>query len=198
MRAPWQDGRSIGHIFYAMSLALLDLETGPIPDFVEPVEAWRVWRVAMREGRVVLQSLFAGAIWEPAVPLVASCTGGHRSRWMPWRTRPSEHPAPELECRCGIYGVESVAAARSYLEMPPLLYRDDRVIGRVALWGDVVEGPFGWRASHAYPVELFVPEPMIAWRSGNGRRAHFEEILLALEDYRVPVDLVAPSALSVR
>jgi hypothetical protein len=181
-----------------MTLALLDLdlELGPIPDYVEPVEAWRVWRVAMREGRVVLQSLFAGAIWEPGVPLSASCTGGHRSRWMPWRKRLNEHPAPELDCRCGIYGVQSVAAARSYLETPPLLSRDDRVIGRVALWGDVVEGPFGWRASQAYPVELFVPEPMVA--GGNGRRAYVEEILLALEAYRVPVDLAAPGALTVR
>ena len=68
-----------------MSLAFAELDTGPIPDFVEPVEAWRVWRVSMRQGRVVLQSLFAGSVWEPVVPLVASCTGGHRSRWAPWR-----------------------------------------------------------------------------------------------------------------
>ena len=179
-----------------MSLALVDLDSGPIPDFVEPVEAWRVWRVAMRDGRVVLQSLVAGAVWEPGVPLVAFCTAGHRSRWAPWRKEPSDHVAPELDCGCGIYGVQSVAAARSYLERPPLLSRDDRVIGRVALWGTVVEGQFGWRASHAYPIELFVPAPVAAV-SGLRRRAYVEEILLALEEYRVPVDVVAPSALTV-
>jgi hypothetical protein len=180
-----------------MSLALVDLGADPIPDYVEPVEGWRVWRVAMRERRVVLQSLFAGAVWEPGVPLVASCSGGQRSRWPPWRKKPNDHPAPELDCRCGIYGVKSVAAARAYLEMPPLLCRDDRVIGRVALWGDVVEGPLGWRAAQAYPVELFVPSPVVAG-SGLRRRAYVDEILAALEAYRVPVDLVAPSALSVR
>lgn len=183
-----------------MSLALLDLDPGPIPDYVEPVEAWRVWRVVMREGPVVLQSLFAGAIWEPGVPLVASCTATQRSRWMPWRRTRCEHAAPDLDCGCGIYGVESVAAARSYLETPPLLYRDDRVIGRVAMWGDVVEGPLGWRASHAYPIELFVPEPMVAG-GGIGRHAYVEEILLALQIYRVPVDradLAVPSALTIR
>ena len=153
-----------------------------------------MWRVAMREGRVVLQSLFAGAIWEPAHPFVASCRGGHRSRWAPWRNKPNVHPAPELECRCGIYGVQSVALARSYLERPPLLCRDDRVIGRVALWGNVVEGPFGWRASHAYPIELFVPAGVAA--HGLHRRRYMDEILLALEEYRVPVDVVAPSALA--
>jgi hypothetical protein len=183
-----------------MSLALVDLDPGPIPDYVEPVEAWRVWRIVMREGPVVLQSLFAGAIWEPGVPLVASCTATHRSRWMPWRKTPYEHAAPDLDCCCGIYGVDSVAAARSYLETPPLRYRDDRVVGRVAMWGDVVEGPSGWRASHAYPIELFVPEPMVTG-GGIGRRAYVEELLLALEAYRVPVDLAdlaAPSALTVR
>lgn len=179
-----------------MSLALVELDADPIPDYVEPVEAWRVWRVVMRERRVVLQSLFAGAVWEPGVPLVASCSAGHRSRWRPWRKTPSDHPAPELDCRCGIYGVRSVAAARSYLETPPLLCRDDRVIGRVALWGDVVEGPLGWRASYAYPIELFVPAPVVAG-SGLRRRAYVDEILSALEAYRVPVDVAAPSALAV-
>ena len=173
---------------------MLDIDTGPIPDYVEPIEAWRVWRVAMRQGRVVLQSLFVGAVWEPAAPFVASCSGGHRSRWVPWRKKPNDHPAPELECRCGIYGVQSVAAARSYLERPPLLCRDDRVIGRVALWGNVVEGPFGWRASHAYPIELFLPTA--AAMHGLRRRGYLDEILLALEEYRVPVDVVAPSALA--
>ena len=154
-----------------------------------------MWRVAMREGRVVLQSLFSGAVWEPGVPFVASCTGGHRSRWALRRTKPNPHTAPALECRCGIYGVQSVAAARSYLEKPPLLSRDDRVIGRVALWGDVVEGPLGWRASRAYPIELFVPAPVVA-QTGLRRRGYADEIMLALEAYGVPVDLVVPSALT--
>jgi hypothetical protein len=178
-----------------MALALAELDAGPIPDFIEPVEAWRVWRVAVREGRVVLQSLFAGAVWEPEVPFVAACTGGRRSRWAPWRKRPNDHPAPDLDCHCGIYGVRSVAAARSWLERPALLSREDRVIGRVALWGDVVEGPLGWRASHAYPLELFVPAPSFAQRALR-QRAHMDEILFALEAYAVPVDLVALSALT--
>ena len=178
-----------------MSLALADLVADPIPDYAEPVEAWRVWRVAMRDRHVVLQSLFAGAVWEPHVPLAATCTGGHRSRWTPWRRTPNHHAAPELDCCCGIYGVQSVTAARSYLELPPLLFRDDRVIGRVALWGAVVEGPSGWRASHAYPIELFVPAPVVAHR-GLRQRAYLNEILFALEAYRVPVDLVAPGELT--
>jgi hypothetical protein len=178
------------------SLALSDAVAEPVPDYVEPVEAWRVWRVGMRDGRIVLMSLFAATVWEPAVPLAASCAQGHRSRWRPWRIEPNAHPAPELECRCGIYGVQSVAAARPYLKSPALLYRDERVIGRVAMWGTVVEGPHGWRASRAYPIELFVPSAAVV-QGGFRRRAYLDEILVALEEYRVPVDLVPPSALAL-
>jgi hypothetical protein len=32
------------------------------------------------------------------------------------------------------------------------------VFGRVFLWGDVVEADRGWRASEAYPAELWLPE----------------------------------------
>jgi hypothetical protein len=179
------------------SLAYVEIDTEPIPDYIEPVEAWRVWRVGMRQGCVVLQSLFTGTVWEPAVPLVASCSKRHRSRWRPWRTERNAHEAPHLDCSCGIYGVRSVAVARSYLERPDLLCRGERVIGRVALWGDVVEGQFGCRASRAYPMELFVPAPAVL-RSGFRRRAYVDEILLALEEYRVPVDIVAPAELATR
>jgi hypothetical protein len=176
-----------------MSLALSDPDLVRAPDLIEPVEAWRVWRVGMHAGRVVLESLFTGAgtVWEPAVPLAAVCAVGHRSRLRPWRVERNAHAAPDLDCGCGIYGLRSVAAARSYLEGPAFACRDERVIGRVALWGTVVEGPSGWRASHAYPMELYVPASTVA-QSGLRRRAHVEET------YRVPVDLVAPKALAAR
>jgi hypothetical protein len=179
-----------------MSLTLADLDTDSIPDLIEPLEAWRVWRVGMRDGRIVLKSLFSGTVWEPTIPLTALCTGVQRVRWRPWRVQANDHPAPTMGCRCGIYGVRTVAAARPYIDCAPFPYRDDRVIGRVALWGDVVEGKLGWRASHAYPVELFVRDPATE-RFGFRRRAHVEAVLEALEAYRVPVDVAAPSALAV-
>ncbi len=43
--------------------------TERIPDFIEPFEAWRVWRVGRWQGRIVLKSLFSGTVWEPTVPL---------------------------------------------------------------------------------------------------------------------------------
>jgi len=178
-----------------MSLALSDVDVDSIPDLVEPIEAWRVWRVSVRQSRVVLTSVFTNAVWEPAVPLAALCSLGHRPLSRPWRVELNDHGAPDLDCRCGIYGVPSAAAARPYLERPPVLGRDERVIGRVALWGTVIEGQSGWRASHAYPIELFIPAPAVTQR-GLRRRAYANEIRFALEEYRVPVDLVAPSALA--
>jgi hypothetical protein len=169
-------------------LPLSQVAAGPTPDYIEPVEAWRVWRVGMREGRVVLESLFADTVWEPGVRLAARCVMGHRSRWRPWRRVPNDHAVPDLRCTCGIYGVRSLAAARWYLETRSFISRGDRVIGRVALWGDVVESQLGWRASRAYPLELLVPA-LGAAEGGFRHRAHLEEIVVALEAYRVPVDL---------
>jgi hypothetical protein len=166
-----------------------------VPDFIEPLEAWRVWRVGMRDGRLALQSAYADAPWEPGVPLCATCARRRRSVRRPWRTELLHHVAPDITCSCGIYGVRSFAAARWYLESQAILNPADRVIGRVALWGEVVVGQWGWRASFAYPLELFVPVRMLVQR-GSWRRTRLEvdEVVLALESYRVPVDVFQTDA----
>jgi hypothetical protein len=61
-----------------------------------------------------------------------------------------------------------------------------RVIGRVALWGSVVDGGLGWRASRAYPTHIYVPS-----RRENGREVHVRMIARGLADYGVPVEVVA-------
>jgi len=169
---------------------LADDRAWAIPDYVSPVEAWRVWKVGVRNAQIVLESLFAQATWEPGVPLAAICVTGHRSRWRPWRVQLNDHPAPDFGCTCGIYGVATSAAAQEYLSAHRFASRGDRVFGRVALWGDVVESEVGWRASYAYPLEIFVPVA-VAERGGLRRRAYLEEIAFGLESYRVPVDFVA-------
>ena len=158
------------------------------PDYVEPVEAWRVWRVGLREGRLVLHSAYADAAWEPGVPLGATCAKPHQAR-RPWRRKASPHAAPDLACSCGIYGVRSLAAATWFLESQAVLIPGGRVIGRVALWGDVVVSQWGWRASFAYPLELFVVRPMLLQRGLWRTRSGVDDILDALEEYRVPVDV---------
>jgi hypothetical protein len=68
----------------------------------------------------------------------------------------------------------------------PLL---DHVIGRVFLWGSMLECERGWRASFAYPQELFVP----LHRDRDGERKA-EETADGLGVYGVPIELVPCTA----
>jgi hypothetical protein len=58
------------------------------------------------------------------------------------------------------------------------------VVGTVALWGDVAEHTEGWRASFAYPTELYLLAPR--------RSPDLEAIAAALhlERYGVPVTTI--------
>lgn len=161
------------------------------PDYLEPVEGWRVWRIGSQNGRIVLESVFVDAVWEPGRALEARCEHRRRSLWPPWRVITNEHPAPDEECSCGIYAASTRSAARRYLGVPSSAGTGLRVIGRVSLWGDVVESESGWRASVGYPSRLFVPIPAEHARRSLRRRAVVDEVAVALESYGVPVELVA-------
>ncbi len=161
------------------------------PDYIEPVEGWRVWRVAPLDGDVVLQSVFVNAVWEPGRPLEARCEHRRRSPWRPWRVYRNDHPAPDEECSCGIYAASARSAARRYLGVPSPISAGIRVLGRVALWGDVVESENGWRASCAYPSLLYVPLAGDHARRSLRRRAVVDALAVGLEAYGVPVELVA-------
>ncbi len=133
------------------------------PDYVEAIIAWRAWFVVADEEEIRLSSLVYKNVWVPRCELVASCQ--RRVFCFPrlWRKKPSEHPAPTEECRCGIYGARDAEHAAAYLTND--LWRDEplrwpllhRAIGRVSLWGSVVECKQGWRASHAYPERIYLP-----------------------------------------
>lgn len=112
----------------------------------EPLVGWRAWRVARREDGLVLVSAVYDEVWPPGEELVASC---HKR---------AHGEAPRPDCTCGIYAGGALEAEKHRVG------RDERgivgrVVGEVALWGRVVEEPRGWRASHAYPVRLWVRDP---------------------------------------
>src|SRR5439155_1311645 len=91
---------------------------------------WRAWRVVEDGEEVRLASVLYEDVWPLDEALVATCPAGHS--------------APDYDCTCGIY-----AARRPELALPYRVGRDDartvgRVLGRVALWGDVVEHRDGW------------------------------------------------------
>jgi hypothetical protein len=156
------------------------------PDFIEPVLGWRAWLVVERNGVPRLRSLFVPTIWRPRSELVAECLCP-RVLPLPRFLRRPRHDAPGRRCECGVYATDLKTTLR-YLRNARGL--DDRplarVLGRVSLWGTVVECDRGWRASHAYPAEIVVPARSL----GGDPVVPLGEVALGLGDYGVPVRLV--------
>jgi hypothetical protein len=145
-----------------------------------------------------LRSVVFDTIWTPGVELTAGCN----RVWTRIRSRLSwygdtVHDVPVSRCSCGIYAAQDPELAAEYLylysevQQPRVIYR---AIGLVSLWGSVVEGETGWRASHAYPQRLFLPR--------SERPSDVEAIRRGLADYGVPIDFLddgdTPVALAVR
>jgi hypothetical protein len=155
------------------------------PDYVEPVVAWRAWKTVRRNGEWRLSSIFAPtprALWSPRVCLTAECLA-----WRPpWEWLRPRHEAPDPTCECGIYAT-SLDALYEFLTPSLIATSGGRhvVLGRVSLWGTVVECDRGWRAALAYPERLFVPA--LAWRTVDQAAS----VARDLERYDVPVQLVS-------
>jgi hypothetical protein len=154
------------------------------PDYAEPVVGWRVWAVSELDGGLRLRSLMFDAVWQPHEAFGAACAHRRHPIRRLWGPAPSEHRAPDATCRCGIYATKEVAGLAPYAHSYGCRHWTvfHRVVGRVALWGSVFEHSGGWRASHAYPVALFVPQEPLRTRAA-------EAVALALADYGVRVEI---------
>ena len=124
------------------------------PDYAGALIGWRVWCVFRRGDELRLASVIADDVWPSGSALVASCRAHELPSSRLVRPDRSRHGAPHEACTCGIYAARDAAAVWTYLRG-----RDDadtvaRVLGRVLLWGRVVEHESGWRAERAYPLEL--------------------------------------------
>jgi len=157
------------------------------PDFAEPIRAWRVWYVLLQEQRLRLRSLFFPLLWQPGRRVEAECL--HRRLLRPSRRRP--HPAPHERCRCGIYATTALSTAADYLRFlqpaPPEAIQ--YALGRVSLWGLVIECERGWRGSYAYPAALYVPARSVVRRP----RLTPREVAEGLAGYGVPVTVMDAS-----
>jgi hypothetical protein len=152
--------------------------TCDVPDYLEPARGWRVWRVVEHDGDLALASVLYPTLWPVRAAFLASCRVND-GRY---------HDVPAVRCGCGVHAAASVADALSFFDgrghdSMCELYR---VIGRVSLWGRVIEGQRGWRASHAYPGALYVPARSLAGPTGLSAG----ETALALTRYGVPVELL--------
>ncbi len=159
------------------------------PDFAEPVRAWRVWWVLLQEQKLRLRSLFFPLLWEPGRHVEAECL--QRRLLRPWR-RGRPHGTPHERCKCGIYATTTLSGATDYLRVmqpgpPPEAIQ--YAVGRVSLWGLVIECERGWRASCAYPAALYVPTRSVAPRP----RLTPREVAEGLAGYGVPVTVTDAS-----
>jgi hypothetical protein len=159
-----------------------------VPDYVEPVEGWRIWGVAERNGRLILRSLFFDTTWPYDFPLSACCEHRRFSLLTPWHRRATGHAAPEQTCACGIHaGFEPGSV------MPYFQHRAAGTIcgavGRVALWGGVVQCTSGYRAQHAYPTHLYVPD-VYRIRGRPWGRLDAGRVAEGLLRYGVPVETI--------
>ena len=120
---------------------------------LEPILGWRVWHVDDRLGRPRLRSWSHSAEWPAGSRLEARCRSLHSL------VRPSRrHPAPRGGHCCGIYAFREREYAEALLrdlgQVGPAAGRLAAALGRVSLWGRVIENTGGWRAEFAYPYDL--------------------------------------------
>ena len=135
------------------------METGrTLRERSRPVTGWRAWVVTETPDGLRLGSVLHDLVWAHGRAALAEC----RREDDPFATPIGAHPVPAPECNCGFHAARDPVDALSYARG-----RDEpgticRILGEVVLWGHVLETEGGWRASHAYPVQLYVPDANLA------------------------------------
>jgi hypothetical protein len=118
----------------------------------EPIIAWRAWALTgERDGSNLLLRPVArrSRPWKPLRPAEAACS---LVRF---------HRAPHPGCTCGLHGTHAVEILRKT--------KCPAVLGRVALWGTVIEHDHGYRARFAYPQRTKLICQFCFWMAGPYR-----------------------------
>lgn len=124
-----------------------------VPDAIEPVVGWRTWRITRTDEGLRLAPVawyLNGSCWPARERFEASCRRGFRSA----------HDAPHRLCACGIHAAKEVKGARPFINPSGAMGLNVvwLGIGRVYLWGKIIEHTDGYRAQYAYPKQILLPE----------------------------------------
>lgn len=135
------------------ALAETSIEPAGGETSIEPILGWRVWHVDPGAGQPRLCSWSQSAEWPARRRMEAGCRALLGLRW-----RARGHGAPRAGHRCGIYAFHERRDAEALLrELGPVGAAAGRLpaaIGRVSLWGRVIENTGGWRGEFAYPYDV--------------------------------------------
>lgn len=105
----------------------------------EPIIAYRCW--SLSPINLLSSAATPSMSWPRLNPMHAVCLAQSSVF--------EHHEAPAEDHSCGIYAMKTVAALAKTFHYGP------SVIGRVALWGEVIEHEDGYRAEYAYPQVFF-------------------------------------------
>lgn len=122
------------------------------------VRGWRAWTVVETTAGIRLASPLYFQLWLPGEPAAAAC----RRADDPFARPIAEHEVGSSACACGFHAVRDPVDAFSYLRGRDEPGTVGRILGEVALWGDVLAGEAGWRATRAYPLRLYTDDPELA------------------------------------
>ena len=112
----------------------------------EPVVGWRIWRVT-GDG---LRATVWDTPWPARERFDARCRRGSAAYWSD--EPPAGHRAPDPGCDCGVYAFKRREDAEQLAREK--VDGDVIAVGRVSLWGRVIETELGFRAERAYPYDL--------------------------------------------
>lgn len=127
--------------------------------FAEPILAWRLWQVRRHGEEYRLESFTWHHVSWPALQRLEATCPTHGAA------------APDRDHECGIYAFKKRELAeellrrytgvrqrygRHYHELPEPAPDRPIALGRVSLWGRILERERGFRAQYAYPYELFL------------------------------------------
>jgi len=148
MYHPMMPGSNLGN----MAESLLPKEAQEVvPFLVEPYRAYRIWTINFKKRKYpALQSITYRALWPPRQAFRSHCL----IQWgKTYRDQPEggslNHSAPNMEHRCGIYGVKEKDDLNAWSRG-----RSCVVIGEVLIWGKVFEYQHGYISEYAYPIEI--------------------------------------------